>query len=50
MRNLKTYPKRFWLYALILVLMALSPLWPGPRPHQFRLSGNASQMGTQFGG
>jgi len=42
-------PKRYWVYAAILLALALSPWWRGPAPREFRLHGGAEDMGTQFG-
>ncbi len=46
---LRHLPKRFYVYAAILLLLALSPFWSGPRPSQVRLHGTAQEMGEQYG-
>ena len=46
---LRGLPKRYWFYGAVLFGLALSPLWRGPAPREFRLRGSAAEMGAQFG-
>lgn len=47
--SLKRVPKRVFVYAAILLLLALLPFWDGPRPRTLSLHGTPEEMGVQYG-
>lgn len=48
-QRLRRLPKRYWLYAAVLLLIVGWCLFPGPRPRQATLAGTPSEMGEAFG-
>jgi hypothetical protein len=46
---IRRLPKRYLLYAAILVGLLGFRLWDGPRPQEVRLAGGPEAMGTQYG-
>jgi hypothetical protein len=47
--NWRRIPKRFAVYAVLLLAVALLPFWPGPRPGMVSLHGSPEEMGRQYG-
>ena len=47
--NWRRIPKRFAVYALALLAVALLPFWNGPRPGTVSLRGSPEEMGRQYG-
>lgn len=49
MKRQRKTPKRFYAYAVCLVLMGYLAVWDGPRPRNIVLSGSPEAMGRRFG-